>query len=98
MTHTESVSEFATFLLQALVVALSMFAGMFWMNAASVSRQVEPVFWPWRIPKFVTMADDPAAHQLYQAKWNARAAFCACIAALAQAVLFMIDKYPTLPL
>jgi hypothetical protein len=96
VTPTVSIAEFSVFLLQWLVVVFSIFAGLFWLNAASTARRTEILYWPpWRAPRLVPQTDDPAALRGYQAKWNARAAICASIAAIAQAVLFVIDKYPT---
>jgi len=77
-----------TFLLQFFVVIFSLCAAMFWFSSA-IGRTVTP---PWRDSQPVPPADLPA----HQAKWNAWAAFCAAIAALAQAVLFLSDHYSSL--
>jgi hypothetical protein len=54
MTQTVSMPEFAVFLLQWVVVVFSMFAGLFWLKAASTVRRAEIFHWPpWRKPKFV---------------------------------------------
>jgi hypothetical protein len=71
------------FLAQAFTVIVSMVAALFWMSAA-FGRTVE---WPWRETKTV-MPDDLPAHQ---AKWNAWAALCAGVAAVSQAIAFMIQ-------
>jgi hypothetical protein len=91
-------TEFATFLLQCLVVIFSMLAGMFWMSSASTSSRIVFLFWPpWRKPKLMMKADDPFAHQAYQAKRNNRAAFLREHCSIAQAILFAVEKYPSSP-
>ena len=75
----------ASFILSFLVVLFSLGAGGFWMASATGHT----VVWPWQTSKPVP-ASERAAHQAY---WNARAALCAAIAAIAQALLFLIEHY-----
>jgi hypothetical protein len=75
----------ANFPLSALVVLFSLGAGGFWMASAYGYT----VVWPWQTSKPVPPSE-LAAHQAY---WNARAALCAAIAAIAQALLFLIEHY-----
>lgn len=79
------------FLLQAAVVIFSLLAGGFWMSAAT-GRTMAP--FPWQQSRQVPLA----GIQQHQAKWNARAALCASIAAIAQAGLFFIEYYVLHPL
>jgi hypothetical protein len=77
--------------LQALIVMFSMFAGLFW-TASALGRTV-PSLLPWRDSEPVMPADLPA----HQAKWNALAAVCAAVAALAQGFLFLLEHPLPLP-
>jgi hypothetical protein len=72
-------------LLSALGAIVSLMAGGFWM-AAAYGHTVDP---PWRETKRVSAVDLPA----HQAKWNARAALCAAVAAMLQALLFLVEKW-----
>jgi hypothetical protein len=74
-----------SFPLSAFSAIFSMLAGSFWM-AAAYGRTVDP---PWRDTKVVSEADLPA----HQAKWNARAALCASVAAILQTFLFLVEKW-----
>lgn len=74
------------FVLQALVIIFSLLAGGFWMSAAT-GRPITPFLWqePRPIP--------PEGIRDHQAKWNAWAAFSASLAAIAQAILFLLENY-----
>ena len=72
--------------LHAIIVLFSLLAGVFWMaSAAGVTITGRGWLKPERV-----LLDDLAAHH---AKWNTRAALCASIAAVAQALLFL-HNYP----
>jgi hypothetical protein len=71
------------FHLQAIVALFSMFAGIFWM-ASAYGRTVVP---PWKTSGPVPETD-LATHQT---KWNGRAALNASIAAIAQAISFLVQ-------
>jgi hypothetical protein len=79
------------FLLQALLVTFSLLAGAFWMTSAT--GRVSSLL-PWRPVRVIPPADLPA----FQAKFNAVAAACASVAAIAQAALFFIEYYVLHPL
>lgn len=70
------------YILHAIIVVFSLFAGVFWM-ASAAGRTVTVRRWP-RAERVLLV--DLAAHY---AKWNTRAALCASIAAAAQAILFV---------
>jgi hypothetical protein len=75
----------ATYLLQAAVVVFSLLAGWFWMvSATGYSIQ-------FRIGRPAHRID-PAHLPVFQTRWNARAAFCASFAAIAQALLFLSSR------
>jgi hypothetical protein len=76
-----------TYILQAVLVFFSLCAGGFWMAAAT--GKTFPLT-PWGTPVRVP-PQELTAHQI---KWNARAAFSASIAAIAQAVIFLYEHYP----
>jgi hypothetical protein len=82
-----------SFLLQFFVVMFSMFAGMFWM-ASAYGHAVKLVWPPWKPTSLVVLPSERPAHQ---AKWNGRAALCASIAAIAQALFFINQYYVNLP-
>jgi hypothetical protein len=73
------------FPLQALVAIFSLLAGLFWMGSG-YGRAIWP---PWK-PSMPVALDKLPAHQSY---WNARAALCASIAAICQAVLFLVEHW-----
>lgn len=75
------------FLLKSAVVIFSLLAGGFWI-AAATNRIVS--FLPWKPVRQIPLAEIPT----HQAKFNARAAICASIAAVAQAVLFLLIENP----
>jgi hypothetical protein len=75
-----------SFPLGALSAIFSLLAGGFWMSAA-YGKSVE---FPWQQPRRIPLAGMPA----HQAKWNARAALCASVVSILQAVLFLYDKWP----
>jgi hypothetical protein len=77
------------FPIEALSAIFSILAGGFWISAAYAMTEVT---WPWRTPRPVPEVDRPR-HQLI---WNRRAAVCAAIAAILQAVLFLVTKAPLL--
>ena len=87
----EPAMDLALFLLQAAVVIFSLLAAGFWLSAAT-GRTGSPL--PWQQGRVIP-PDELAAHQ---AKYNARAAACASVAAVAQAVLFFIQFYVLHPL
>ena len=70
----------ALFLIQVAGVATSLLAGWFWM----VSATARPITWQGAGPPI-----DPAQRAAFQSRWNARAALCAAIAAIAQALVFL---------
>jgi hypothetical protein len=70
--------------LEAVVIAFSMLAGLFWM-ASAYGRTIGP---PWRPSKPV-----PPNLAQHQALWNGRAALCASFAAIAQAFVFLLDRW-----
>jgi hypothetical protein len=75
------------FFLNFLVVLFSLLAGGFWLASAlgrTISFQK-----PWTASQPVPPNDLPA-HQSY---YNARAALCASVAAIAQAILFLYTYY-----
>ena len=74
-----------SFALSAFGAPFSMLAGGFWM-AAAYGHTVFPLL---DAPMPVSESDLPA----HQAKWNARAALCASIAAILQAFLFLVEKW-----
>jgi hypothetical protein len=76
------------FLLSALSALFSLLAGGFWM-AAAYGKSVE---FPWQQPRRIALAGMPE----HQAKWNGRAALCASIAAISQAILFLVERWATL--
>ena len=77
------------FVLQSLVVIFSMAAGLFWMSSATGHKVGAGLDWPpWKPTSLVVPPSERAAHQ---AKWNTRAAFCASIAAIAQALFFLYE-------
>jgi hypothetical protein len=78
-------------LLQASVVIFSILAAAFWLGSAT-GRSVDFLRF-WRPARSVAPHDLPA----FQARWNARAASCAAIAALAQGLLYLILNFPTPP-
>jgi hypothetical protein len=71
--------------LSALSAIFSMLAGGFWMAAAYGYT----VGMPWDISQPVPETELGA----HQRKWNARAALCAAIAAILQALLFVVEKW-----
>jgi hypothetical protein len=75
----------ATFILQAFAAIFSMLAGIFWMSAA----YGRTVGYPWKQSRPVPPAERPA----HQAKWNARAALFASLAAMCQALSFLAEHY-----
>jgi hypothetical protein len=75
----------AVFFTQFLVVVFSMLAGMFWLSSANGTT----VGYPWQVPGTVT-SESLAEHQ---AKWNGRAALCASVAAIAQALSFIFQYH-----
>jgi hypothetical protein len=75
------------FLLQGSLVIFSLLAVGFWMSSAT--GHTLAIFPPWRASRPVLPVDLPA----YQAKFNARAAGCAAVAAVAQALLFMFEHH-----
>ena len=81
------MSDFV-FFFQAFVAIFSMAAGGFWM-AAATGRTVG---YPWDVPRPVPLA----GLMERQAKWNARAALCASVAAICQALSFVFDHYALL--
>jgi len=76
------------FLLQFFVAIFSLLAGGFWM-ASSTGHTIGT---PWHEIRPVP----PAGLIEHQAKWNARAALCASIAAICQALTFLADHYALL--
>lgn len=76
-----------SYLIQAIIVIFSLFAAWFWLSSAT-GYPIIFRFRSGRAPR-VNPADLPA----FQSRWNARAAICAAIAALAQAALFLY-AYP----
>jgi hypothetical protein len=72
-------------LLQFVVILFSLLSGGFWI-AAATGRTFE--FPPWRPVKEVQPSELPA----HQAKSNARAALCAAAAAIAQAIIFLLQN------
>jgi hypothetical protein len=74
--------------LGALSAIFSMLAGGFWVAAAYGYT----VGMPWDISQPVPETE-LAAHQR---KWNARAALCAAVAAILQALLFAVEKWSVL--
>jgi hypothetical protein len=72
-------------LLQFTVVLFSLLAGGFWL-ASATGRTME--FLPWRPVKDV----QPSELVTHQAKWNARAAMCAAVSAIAQAIIFLLQN------
>jgi hypothetical protein len=77
-----------TFIFNAVVVIFSLCAGAFWM-ASATGRTLPHPWKPWESSQPVPLVDLPN-HQSY---WNARAALCASIAAIAQALLFLYSYY-----
>jgi hypothetical protein len=75
-----------TYLLQAVITIFSVLAGWFWMTSATGY----PINFRFGKARRV----DPADFPTFQSCWNARAAFCAAIAALAQAVFFLYTYPP----
>jgi hypothetical protein len=75
----------AVFFSQFLVVLFSMMAGMFWLSAANGTHVGYPCQIPWKVA-----AKNLADHQ---AKWNSRAALCASVAAIAQALSFVFQYH-----
>jgi hypothetical protein len=77
-----------TFILNFFVVISSLLAGLFWLASATGYT----VDYPWKLskPSVPVAPADLSAHQTY---WNARAALCASIAAIAQASLFLYTYY-----
>lgn len=73
--------------LQAAVVAFSLFAAWFWLASAVGSPPFR--FGPTRV--------DAALLPAFQARWNARAAFCAAFAALAQGLIYLFGNWPLPP-
>jgi hypothetical protein len=69
------------YLLQAVVVIFSLLAGWFWM----VSATGYPLEFRFRPARRIDQTHLP----IFQSRWNARAAFCASVAAIAQALLFL---------
>jgi hypothetical protein len=82
-----------SFPLAAFSAIFSMCAGAFWMAAAYGTS----VHFPWQEPHRISLAGLPA----HQARWNGRAALCASVAAIFQALLFLYEKwgvvFPTIP-
>lgn len=78
------------FFLQFLVAIFSLLAGGFWM-AAAYGRTVG---YPWQESRAVPL-DSLMDHQT---KWNGRAALCASLAAITQALSFVFDHYALLVL
>ena len=78
----------AVFFLQAIVAIFSLLAGGFW----SASAYGRTVGYPWQQPQAVPLAGLIE----HQTKWNGRAAICASIAAIAQAMSFAADHYAML--
>jgi hypothetical protein len=74
--------------LGALSAIFSLMAGGFWM-AAAYGRSVFPLMGP---SQPISESDLPQ----HQAKWNARAALCASIAAIGQAMVFFVEKWAVL--
>jgi hypothetical protein len=72
-------------LFEALVVLSWMLSGGFWF-AASAGRTV---VWPWQTSQAVPESD----LREHQARWNRNAAFCAAIASVLQALLFLYDRW-----
>jgi hypothetical protein len=79
------------FLLQALLVIFSLLAGAFWLTSAT--GRVSSLL-PWRPVRTIPPAELPA----FQAKFNAVAAGCASVAAIAQAALFFLEYYVLHPI
>jgi hypothetical protein len=73
------------FFFQAFVAIFSMAAGGFWL-ASSTGHTVGS---PWHEIRHVPLA----GLMDHQIKWNARAALCASIAAICQALSFFADHY-----
>jgi hypothetical protein len=73
------------FFLQFLVAIFSLLAGGFWM-ASACGRTVGH---PWQESRPVA----PADLMDHQTKWNGRAALCASLAAISQALSFVFDHY-----
>jgi hypothetical protein len=76
-----------TFFLNFLVVLFSLLAGGFWL--ASALGSTINFLKPWT-PSHPVPPNDRLAHQTY---YNARAALCASVAAIAQAFLFLYTYY-----
>jgi hypothetical protein len=76
------------FFLQFLVAVFSLLAGGFWM-ASAYGRTVGN---PWQQSHPVP----PADLMDHQTRWNGRAALCASLAAIAQALSFVFDHYALL--
>ena len=70
-------------LLQFAIVLFSLLSGGFWL-ASATGRAFD---WPWRKAVKVPPEDLPA----HQSRWNAKAAGCAAIAAIAQAIFFLLE-------
>jgi hypothetical protein len=73
-----------SFPLGAFSAIFSLLAGGFWMSAA-YGRTVE---FPWQQSVPVSEGDLVG----HQTKWNGRAALCASVAAILQAVLILYEK------
>jgi hypothetical protein len=77
-----------SFPLQAFSAIFSLLAGGFWMAAAYGYT----VTMPWDVSRPVPESE----LAIHQRKWNARAALCAAIAAILQALTFIVQNYSVL--
>jgi hypothetical protein len=72
---------------EVVIAIFSMLAGGFWMSAAYATTEM---VWPWQTARPLP----ESARARHQIIWNGRAAVCASIAAILQALLFLFTKWP----